>query len=136
DFTKHFSEIQEEDFLVKENKIVNPLRLILFSVILIIFVPVVFISRKIIQMVSFPHPYFLFNTGTIYSKEELFSLINSDEIKDEYPIDGLLIVQKIKQSKDRRVNNYFLKPQGFTFLFKISLGIFKRYFYKEETIDA
>jgi hypothetical protein len=87
-------------------------------------------------MVSFPHPYFLFNTGTIYSKEELVSLINSDEIKDEYPIDGLLIVQKIKQSKDRRVNNYFLKPQGFTFLFKISLGIFKRYFYKEETIDA
>lgn len=136
DFAKDFLGLKKDKFMFKnkpeKNSISIYLALPLLGVILMVFL----IGLNLNRMRIFKHPDFLFKTGIVFSREELYSLVQENELRDSTKIGKLLIIQRIKNSKDKRLFDYTIHCQGNPFLFSISLILFKKFFYKEEAIEA
>ena len=136
DFAKDFEEISQNELLVGFNKISKFLWFFTL-VFLCFFLSLIFLIKvKINEMRTFEAPNLLFKIGVILSREELSPFFQKIDINDSAKIEKLLVVKKIKRVNDKRLFDYILHCQGIPLIFKISLFIFKRYFYREEVIEA
>jgi len=136
DFAKDFEEMSKNEFRVELNKTRNFLWLFVSIFLSFFFLLIYLIRKKINEMRAFEAQNLLFKIGSILSREELTPFFQKIDFTNSAKIGKLLILKKIKSPKDKRLFDYKVHCQGILLIYKISLFIFKKYFYREEVIEA